>query len=86
MGGIGISELLLILFIVILLFGTKKLKNIGSDLGGAINNFRRSMKEGEREEEMSPTTSSKTSASVEQDEKGRTIEGQITDKHTSKIS
>lgn len=86
MGGIGITELLLILFIVVLLFGTKKLKNIGSDLGGAINNFRRSMREGEREEEVSQTSQGTPPPAVAQEEKGRTIEGQITDKQTSKIS
>ncbi|MGD8380341.1 MAG: Sec-independent protein translocase subunit TatA [Gammaproteobacteria bacterium] len=47
--GIGLPELLVILAIVILLFGTKKLGNIGSDLGSAIRNFRKSMKEGEEE-------------------------------------
>jgi len=40
-------ELLLILVIVVLLFGTKKLKNIGTDLGGAIKGFRASMRDGE---------------------------------------
>ena len=34
-GGIGIWQLLIILLIVVMLFGTKKLRNIGSDLGGA---------------------------------------------------
>ena len=38
------------LVIVLLLFGTKRLKNIGSDLGGAIKGFRKSMTEGEKEE------------------------------------
>ena len=41
--GFGIKELLVILVIVALLFGTKKLKNIGSDLGGAIKGFRTSV-------------------------------------------
>lgn len=45
--GIGIWELLVILVIVALLFGTSKLRNIGSDLGSAIKNFRGAMKEGE---------------------------------------
>ncbi len=42
-GGIGIWQLLIILVIIILLFGTKKLKNVGGDLGGAIKNFKKSM-------------------------------------------
>lgn len=41
--GIGIKELLIILIIIVLLFGTKKLKNIGSDLGAAIKGFRKSV-------------------------------------------
>lgn len=43
LGGISPLSLLLILLIVVALFGTSKLKNIGSDLGGAIKNFRRAM-------------------------------------------
>ena len=43
MAGISIWSLLLIFAIVLLLFGTKKLKNIGSDLGGAIKNFKKSV-------------------------------------------
>ena len=43
MAGISIWSLLLIFAIVLLLFGTKRLKNIGSDLGGAIKNFKKSI-------------------------------------------
>ena len=43
MAGISIWSLLLIFAIVLLLFGTNKLKNIGSDLGGAIKNFKKSV-------------------------------------------
>ena len=45
--GFGIPELLIILVIVLLVFGGKRLKNIGGDLGGAIKGFKKSMKEGE---------------------------------------
>lgn len=45
-GGIGPGSIILILVIVILLFGTKKLRNVGSDLGGAIKNFKKSMTDG----------------------------------------
>ena len=51
-GHIGFSELLLILGICILLFGTKKLRNIGGDLGSAIKDFKKAIKE----EEQTPTT------------------------------
>ena len=43
--GIGVTELLLIFLIVLVLFGTKKLRNIGGDLGGAIRSFRSAMNE-----------------------------------------
>ena len=46
-GGISIWSLLLILGIVILIFGTKKLRNVGGDLGGAIKNFKKSVKDEE---------------------------------------
>ena len=46
-GGISIWSLLLILAIVILLFGTKKLRNVGGDLGGAIKSFKKSVKDEE---------------------------------------
>jgi sec-independent protein translocase protein TatA len=46
-GGISIWSLVLILGIVILLFGTKKLRNVGGDLGGAIRSFKKSVKEEE---------------------------------------
>ncbi|MBK5935769.1 MAG: Sec-independent protein translocase subunit TatA [Halorhodospira halophila] len=48
--GFNIWSLLIILLIVALLFGTKKLRNIGGDLGGAIRGFKESMREGEEEE------------------------------------
>lgn len=42
-GGIGIWQLLIILVIVIMLFGTKRLRTMGSDLGSAVKGFRKSM-------------------------------------------
>lgn len=51
-GRIGIWELLLILGIVILVFGTKKLRNLGGDLGSALKNFRSAMREGEQDAEQ----------------------------------
>ncbi|MBU3024037.1 Sec-independent protein translocase subunit TatA [Aestuariibacter sp. A3R04] len=43
MGGISIWQLLIVLVIVVLLFGTKRLKSIGSDLGGAIKGFKKAV-------------------------------------------
>ena len=50
MGGIGIWQLLIILVIVIMLFGTKRLKNLGTDLGGALKGFKTAIKEDEEEQ------------------------------------
>jgi sec-independent protein translocase protein TatA len=44
-GGISIWQLLIILAIVIMLFGTKRLRTLGSDLGSAVKGFRKSMQE-----------------------------------------
>lgn len=46
--GIGMWELLVILAIVLVIFGAKKLRNLGGDLGGAIKNFKQAMKEDEK--------------------------------------
>lgn len=43
MGGIGIWQLLIVAVIIVLLFGTKKLRNLGSDLGSAIKGFKNSI-------------------------------------------
>ncbi len=45
----GIKELLIILVIVALIFGTKRLRSIGGDLGGAVKGFRKAMDEAEKE-------------------------------------
>lgn len=69
LGGVSVSSLLVILVIVLLLFGTKRLRSIGSDLGGALKGFREAMREGESAEselnerlEKSESTQSRTSA------------------------
>ncbi|MGB0658305.1 MAG: twin-arginine translocase TatA/TatE family subunit [Gammaproteobacteria bacterium] len=48
--GISIWQLLIVLLIVVLIFGTKRIKNIGSDLGGAIKSFRKGLNEAESAE------------------------------------
>ncbi|MEE9354943.1 MAG: twin-arginine translocase TatA/TatE family subunit [Methylococcaceae bacterium] len=45
--GIGIWQLVILLVIVLLLFGTKRLRNLGGDLGAAIKGFRSAVKDGE---------------------------------------
>ena len=46
---IGFRELIIILLVVLVIFGTKKLRSIGSDLGGAVSGFKKAMKEGDTE-------------------------------------
>jgi sec-independent protein translocase protein TatA len=48
--GIGFRELLVILLIALVLFGAKKLKSVGSDLGSAVRGFKKAMNEGEDEQ------------------------------------
>lgn len=48
--GIGFKELLIILAIALLIFGAKRLRTIGSDLGGAVKGFKKAMEEGESDE------------------------------------
>ena len=65
----GIWELLIILVIVALLFGTKKLRTIGSDLGNAIKGFRGAIKDEEEANEK------------EESRQGNVIEGEIESKN-----
>jgi sec-independent protein translocase protein TatA len=80
LGGISIWQLLIILAIVLLLFGTKRLKNIGSDLGGAIKGFKGAMKEGEKEEEKRQQEQEQ----IEKSESGTVVEGEVTAKEKEK--
>ena len=48
MGSLSIWHWLIVLVIIMLVFGTKKLRNIGSDLGGAVRGFKEGVKEGEK--------------------------------------
>lgn len=49
--GISVTKLLIVLGIAIVLFGTKRLRNAGSDIGAAIKNFRSAIKDGESDTE-----------------------------------
>jgi sec-independent protein translocase protein TatA len=57
LGGISIWQLVIILAIVIVIFGTKKLRNLGGDLGGAIKNFKSAMNEGDKSEDKTADSS-----------------------------
>jgi sec-independent protein translocase protein TatA len=76
--GISIWQLLIILAIVLVIFGTKKLRDFGGDLGGAIKNFKNSMKEaGAKDEE-------KAAAGTTKKIPAKPIEGKVTAKQTSR--
>lgn len=53
-GGISMWQLLILLVIVVLVFGTKRLRNMGSDLGAAVKGFRKGMDDGKEEEKLEP--------------------------------
>jgi sec-independent protein translocase protein TatA len=73
--GISVWQLLIILAIVLVLFGAKRLKNVGSDLGGAIKGFKKSMREGEDEADQS----------LKDKDQGRVIDGEVTRKDKDKV-
>jgi sec-independent protein translocase protein TatA len=70
MGAFSIWHWLIVLVVVLLIFGTKKLRNIGSDLGGAVKGFKQGVKDD------APKI-------VEKDEQGRTIDVEVKDKQQS---
>ncbi len=65
--GISIPQLLIILTIILLLFGTKKLSSLGTDLGSAIKGFRKAISPNDE------TESAKTEQSKEEEEKANTV-------------
>jgi sec-independent protein translocase protein TatA len=73
--GISIWQLLIVLVIVLLLFGAKRLRNVGGDLGSAIKGFKSAMKE----EEAKPDQPSQISSKEED-----VIEGEVTSKEKDK--
>ncbi|MDR2452222.1 MAG: Sec-independent protein translocase subunit TatA [Candidatus Accumulibacter sp.] len=73
MGSLSIWHWLIVLLVVVLVFGTKKLRNIGEDLGGAVKGFRQGMREGT--DEGRPAD-----APPQQVTDGQTIEGEVKDK------
>jgi sec-independent protein translocase protein TatA len=67
MGGIGIWQLLIVAVIIVLLFGTKKLRNLGSDLGSAVKGFKSAVTdENAKKENDSANDDSLADKSVEQ--------------------
>lgn len=66
MGAFSLWHWLIVLLIVVLVFGTKKLRNMGSDVGGAVKEFKKAVKDGEVEGQTTET--------------GTTVEGEVTNK------
>ena len=62
MGSFSIWHWLIVLLIIVLIFGTKKLKNIGSDLGGAVKGFKEGVRDGSAPDTPVPPASQVTSA------------------------
>ncbi|MCG6899419.1 MAG: Sec-independent protein translocase subunit TatA [Gammaproteobacteria bacterium] len=75
--GISIWQLLIILAIVLVLFGAKRLRNIGSDLGSAIKGFKQSMREGEEE--------ANDKKSLDDKDQGRVIDAEVTRHDKDKV-
>lgn len=70
MGSFSIWHWLIVLAIVLVVFGTKKLRNIGGDVGGAVKNFKDAMKEGEQ-------------SKIDSTHAGQTIDGEVKEKTKS---
>ncbi|MDX9698287.1 MAG: Sec-independent protein translocase subunit TatA [Rhodocyclaceae bacterium] len=75
MGTFSVWHWLVVLVIVLLIFGTKKLRNIGSDLGGAVKGFKEGMREGDA-----------TAGGSQQIEDNKTLEGEAVNKSESRTS
>ena len=72
-------QLILVLVIVILLFGTKKLRNMGGDLGEALKNFKKAVKDGDEETET-PKPDQQASQQVPHQQTGRVIDSEAKEK------
>ena len=78
MGSFSIWHWLVVLVIVVLVFGTKKLRNLGGDIGGAVKGFKEGM---QGEAEQTPSSASSASQKVD----SQTIEGEVKDKTQTKL-
>ncbi|HXF80767.1 MAG TPA: Sec-independent protein translocase subunit TatA [Usitatibacter sp.] len=79
MGGLSIWHWLILLVIVLVVFGTKKLRNIGADLGGAVKGFKDGMRGDEEAQKKAGELTSAGTAPVT----GTTIEGEVKDRQKS---
>ncbi len=72
MGGLSIWHWLIVLVVVLLIFGTKKLRNMGEDLGGAVKGFKQGMKDGSESPGEPPKVADRTTIDVEARDRTRT--------------
>jgi sec-independent protein translocase protein TatA len=79
--GISIWQLLIVLAIVLLLFGAKRLRNVGGDLGSAIKGFKKAMKDGDKAKGNDALDDNRIDKQVE----GEVIEGEVTNKDNEKV-
>ena len=77
----GGYEWLVLLLVVVLVFGTKKLRNVGGDLGSAVKNFKKSMSEGEED----ASKKSESSEQLKDDSSGRVFEAKAEQKDKDKV-
>jgi sec-independent protein translocase protein TatA len=82
MGSFSIWHWLIVLLVVLLVFGTKKLRNLGSDLGGAVKGFKDGVKEATAED-AKPSEGQQAPAATAKVESAQTIDVQAKDKTTS---
>ena len=82
MGTFSIWHWIVVLVIVLLIFGTKKLRNLGSDLGGAIKSFKQSMKDGG--ESGAQESGEDDEAKKIKNDSGRVIDAEVTSKKKQK--
>ena len=82
MGGISIWQLLIVLVIVLLLFGTKKLRNLGSDLGGAVKGFRSTMKDASSTDE---SAEAEAESPADPESLAESVEKPESDKDSTKV-
>jgi sec-independent protein translocase protein TatA len=83
MGTFSIWHWLVVLAIVVLVFGTKKLRNLGSDLGNAVRGFKEGMKSAE--EDTSSTTTSSTSQPQQITSHSVEVEADVKEKNQTKL-
>jgi len=73
MGGLSIWHWLIVLVVVVLIFGTKKLRNVGQDLGGAVKGFKEGMKGAESEADAAKAAGDAPPQQIP----GRTIDAEV---------